>query len=271
MTSASAFALALLAAAAASSPAAAGPAVPDADAHLVIAGPDGRGGYDVGVAIDIPQGWHTYWRNPGDSGVPPMLVTDGSVNLGRLDLAYPAPTRLFDGYGTSLVYDGAVVLPARVVAADPAAPVRLVAAFDFGYCKEICVPAHADFDVDLAPGDARDAQAAAVIAAARRSVPVPEAAADADHPRLVSVAPGEAGHLTITVETAGPADHADVFVEGPPGWYLSPPEIEAQDGRRAVFDLSLDGMPQTATLAGAPLTVTITDGRLATEAVRTVE
>ncbi len=250
--------------------AAAGPAIPSAEARLVVGGPAAGGGFDVGVEIALPEGWHTYWRTPGDSGVPPTFDTTGSENLGSLAVSYPAPTRYFDGYGTSIVYTDDVLLPARVTPADPASPVRLTLKFDYGYCKEICVPAHAAFDVVLSGADAADV---AAIAEARARVPVPAAEAGPEAPRLLDLKPGspegKAGFVDATVEASGDARAVDLFVEGPEGWYLSPPEVMTREGARAVFRLSLDGMPKGASLAGTPLRFTIVDGTRAVEDVRT--
>ncbi len=254
--------------------AAAGPQVPPAEARLVVGGPAADGGYDVGIAISLPEGWHTYWRNPGDSGMPPSFDTTGSANLSAFAVSYPAPTRYFDGYGTSIVYDDGVLLPARVTAADAAKPVRLTVKFDYGYCKEICVPAQAAFDVELAPSDAGSPADAAAIAEARERVPVPAATAGPAAPRLVALEPGEADgarHVDLTVKTAGGSDGVDLFVEGPEGWYLSPPAVVSRAGDRAVFRLALDGMPKAARLAGTPLRFTIVDGDEAVEDVRSAE
>lgn len=255
-------------------PAVAGPDVPVPDTRLVVAGPAGGGAYDVGIAIALPDGWHTYWRTPGDSGVPPSFDTTGSTNLAAFDVAYPAPRRYFDGYGTSIVYEQAVLLPARVKAADPDGPVHLVLRFDYGYCREICVPAHAEFDVDLAADDRINPAERAAIAAARAAVPIPAATAGPDHPRIVELAPGGAGderYVDVSVRTADGTDAVDLFVEGPEGWYLSPPEVLTGEGDTAVFRLSLDGMPKSATLAGTPLRFTIVDGARAVDDSRVVE
>lgn len=248
----------------------AGPSIPTPETALAVAGPDGRGGYDVGVGIALPAGWHTYWRSPGDSGVPPVFDWSASENVAAFEVSWPAPGRYFDGFGTSVVYEGTVTLPVRVVAADPAAPVRLAVRLDYGYCKDICVPATAEFSADLDPAAARDEAAAASIAAARATVPVPEASAGPDAPRLVSLevaGEGEDARVTVAVEAAD-AERVDLFVEGPDGWYLSPPERLSAGVGRAVFAISLDGRTKKAVLSGAVLRFTVADGARSVEALR---
>src|SRR5512136_615401 len=48
----------------------------------------------AGVQIRLNPGWHTYWRSPGDSGVPPEFDWSGSKNLKQAQVLYPAPHRI---------------------------------------------------------------------------------------------------------------------------------------------------------------------------------
>jgi DsbC/DsbD-like thiol-disulfide interchange protein len=256
-------------------PAVAGPDVPQPETRLVVgAGPDEDGRWRLAVEIVLPQGWHTYWRSPGDSGVPPMFDAAASRNLEAFAVAYPAPERLFDGFGTTLVYHGRVVLPVTADAEAPGEPVGLKVRFDYGYCKEICVPATAEFAADLVPGHASDAHDAALVEAAFADLPVSEADAGPDAPRITAVALSGAdrtGHVDVTVATTGDAGRLDLFVEGPERWYLSPPQrVSAADGS-AVFRILLDGMPKKAVPSGATLRLTATDGIRAVEAERTLD
>src|SRR3954462_5964753 len=63
-----------------------------------------------GVAIQLQPGWHTYWRNPGDSGVPPRFDFSKSDNLDAVTILWPAPKKFDDGAGgASLGYVHQVV------------------------------------------------------------------------------------------------------------------------------------------------------------------
>src|SRR3954452_15599940 len=82
--------------------------------------------FRAGVEIRLKEGWKTYWRYPGDSGVPPVLDFSKSKNLKAVTVRYPAPTRFSDGGGGhSIGYKGAVILPLHVVAQDVGKPVTL--------------------------------------------------------------------------------------------------------------------------------------------------
>src|SRR5204862_1429203 len=55
----------------------------------------------AGVEITLGEGWKTYWRMPGDAGVPPNFDWAGSTNVARLEVLYPAPSRLHEPGGDS--------------------------------------------------------------------------------------------------------------------------------------------------------------------------
>src|ERR1700729_2714064 len=79
-----------------------------------------------GIAIQLQPGWHTYWRNPGDSGVPPRFDFSKSENIEAVTVLWPAPVKFADGSGgTSLGYQKQVVLPLRIVAKNADRPVTL--------------------------------------------------------------------------------------------------------------------------------------------------
>src|SRR6201747_3353240 len=79
-----------------------------------------------GVSIQLQPGWHTYWRTPGDSGVPPRFDFSKSDNVEAVTVLWPAPRKFDDGAGgTSLGYVKQIVLPLRIVAKNADKPVTL--------------------------------------------------------------------------------------------------------------------------------------------------
>ena len=98
----------------------------------------------AGVEINLKPDWKTYWRYPGDAGVPPRFDWTGSDNLAAVDLKWPAPQRFVDESGAkSIGYHGHVVFPLVVRPLDPTRPVKLKLKFDFAVCEKLCVPAKA--------------------------------------------------------------------------------------------------------------------------------
>src|SRR6476620_10293628 len=106
--------------------------------------------FRAGVEIKLKEGWHTYWRYPGDSGVPPVLDFSRSQNVKTVTVLYPAPMRFPDGAGgNSIGYKGVVVLPLHVVAEDAGKPVTLNLKLDYAVCEKLCVPAEAKLELLL--------------------------------------------------------------------------------------------------------------------------
>src|SRR3954464_12312062 len=79
-----------------------------------------------GIAFHPQPGWKTYWRIPGDSGVPPRFDFSKSDNVEAVTVMWPAPMKFDDGAGGhSLGYKQQVVLPLRIVAKSTDKPVTL--------------------------------------------------------------------------------------------------------------------------------------------------
>src|SRR6266568_6675285 len=101
-----------------------------------------------GIAIQLQPGWKTYWRTPGDSGVPPRFDFTKSDNIEAVTILWPAPTRFPDGAGgDSLGYQKHVVLPLRIVVKNPDKPVTLRAAINYAVCEKLCIPVEANTEL----------------------------------------------------------------------------------------------------------------------------
>src|ERR1017187_8235614 len=89
----------------------------------------------AGIEIKMQPGWHTYWRYPGDSGVPPRFSFAGSDNLASVMGLFPAPPGFTREAGTPIGYNGNVFLPVRVVPRQKDKPVTLRAKIDYAVCE----------------------------------------------------------------------------------------------------------------------------------------
>src|SRR5258708_39141829 len=91
-----------------------------------------------GIAIQLQPGWKTYWRTPGDSGVPPRFDFSKSENIEAVTVLWPAPTKFDDGAGGySLGYHDQVVLPLRIVAQNADKPGTLRAGIHYAVCCKL--------------------------------------------------------------------------------------------------------------------------------------
>jgi DsbC/DsbD-like thiol-disulfide interchange protein len=220
----------------------------------------------AGLEIVLDDGWKTYWRMPGDAGVPLQHDWAGSANAADIKMLYPAPTRMAEAGGEVIGYKHAVLFPIKVTPQDPARPVALKLALEFGICREICVPATATFDLVLPPVDT--AAAKDTIAAAIERVPRPHAVRRPSDPKLVraSVSDGESGARLVIQAAFGSSKGGDVFVEAPDGIYVPMlrKEPQAADGTvRFTSDLTPDLVRD---LKGKALTLTLVSEAGASEA-----
>jgi len=220
----------------------------------------------AGLEIRLAAGWKTYWRYPGDSGVPPVFDFSKSENVKSVAILWPAPHRFTDDGGASIGYKGGVILPLHVVAENPKRPVTLRLVIDYAVCDKLCVPSKGTAMLDLArTSSAHDSR----LAAAEAQVPKPVRMGETSPFGVVTVRRESASpHPRIIVEIAAPAAAPlDLFVEGPADdWALPLPEPVpgASPGRRR-FAFDLDGMPPGATAIGARLRFTLVSGEDAVE------
>src|SRR3982074_2986326 len=106
-----------------------------------------------GIAFQLQPGWKTYWRTPGDSGVPPRFDFSKSENIEAVTVLWPAPTKFDDGAGGhSLGYKHQVVLPLRIVAKNADKPVTLRAAINYAVCEKLCIPVEASAALAITSG-----------------------------------------------------------------------------------------------------------------------
>lgn len=219
---------------------------------------EGAAALRAGVEIKLPPGWHTYWRYPGDSGVPPQFDFAGSQNLGFAKVLYPAPHLYSDEGGNTLGYKDAVTFPLQVTPQQPGRPVRLHVKLDYAVCEKLCVPAQGSAELTLAPGASAHN---AALAAAEARVPKQVSAAQAG---LTVKRVSDGPKPLVMVDLAAPAGaDVQVFVEGPtPEWALPIPKPApgAPAGHRQ-FGFELDGLPPGVDPKGHfELTFTIVEG-----------
>ena len=103
----------------------------------------------AGIEIELTEGYKTYWRHAGDSGLPPEIDWSGSRNVADLSLEFPAPGRFRDASGTFFGYQDEVLLPVMITPTDTGEPVTLSVSLSYGVCKDVCIPAFADFELTI--------------------------------------------------------------------------------------------------------------------------
>jgi DsbC/DsbD-like thiol-disulfide interchange protein len=220
----------------------------------------------AGIEIRLKPGWHTYWRYPGDAGVPPRFDFKASQNVKDVLVRWPAPQRLLEDGGVSIGYARDVTLPLLITPEDPGKPVTLRLKLDYAVCEKLCVPAEAKAELNLIGGRA---SMEASLAAAELRVPKRRALGDGSTLAIHSVR-REAGPTKprVVVDVGAAAGAAvELFAEGPtPQWALPvPAAVDGASAGRQRFAFDLDGAPPGAGYEGALLTLTAVSGREAIE------
>ena len=208
----------------------------------------------AGLHIDLNGDWKTYWRSPGEVGLPPTIDWTGSENIEDAQFLWPAPTR-FEAFGIeNFGYKDEVVYPIQVMLERPGEPARLAGRVDLLVCETICIPESFTLELDVPAAGGIDADAAGLIATFADRVP-----REGDDSLRVESAAYDGEALVISIRSDAPISSPDVFPEG--GSYGKPTLAVADEGR-----MLWASFPVIESADSDELTVTVTDGARALEA-----
>jgi suppressor for copper-sensitivity B len=221
----------------------------------------GASSISAGLDLSMTEGWKTYWRSPGEVGLPPEMDFSASENVSSVEILWPAPHR-FTAFGIqNFGYSGDIVLPVRINLERPGEAARLQTDVDLLVCSDVCVPNSFTFTIDLPATSSTqispiDQDSADRIARFAALVPVEGAAGIVAE--TAAFLDEEARTLTVTARGTGPFDAPDVFPEMGDYTAFGSPDIRLGNGQTELWAqfpiLSLDEE------APAAPTITITDG-----------
>ncbi len=242
----------------------------------------GDGELTLGLHFKMADGWKIYWRSPGDAGFPPQPIWEGSRNLSKADLKWPAPERFSIFDLETLGYKEEVVFPIEVSVKDPLKPLLLDLKVPYLTCADICIPYTARLSLDLPSGPADVTEEARLIDAFLAQVPPTEgsglAVHDAAEFRIDATAADEGGtgdvaKATLVAFTDAAFGRPDIYLEGSEGLTFGKPRISLADaGRKAVIRVDIHGLKYFKKLSGKDglenevLVATLIDGDRSLEA-----
>jgi DsbC/DsbD-like thiol-disulfide interchange protein len=220
----------------------------------------------AGIEIRLKAGWHTYWRYPGDAGVPPQFDFAGSQNLKAVEVRWPVPRRIPEAGLIAIGYDRDLILPLKVTPQDASKPVTLRLKLSYAICEKLCVPAEAKGELALAGvPSAQDAS----LAAAEARVPKQRSLGEGAGLAVRSVRREAGSSLPrLLIDVAAPGSGpVDLFAEGPTDQWAPPLPVPIGGASPPVqsFALDLDGAPPGETYEGALITLTVVQGNEAIE------
>ncbi|MEM7444466.1 MAG: protein-disulfide reductase DsbD domain-containing protein [Pseudomonadota bacterium] len=228
----------------------------------------------AGLHVVLPDGWKTYWRSPGDAGLPPVLDLTPSYNLIETEFHYPAPHR-FSLFGLDTFgYEHEVIFPLTLTPELVGDPMQLRGRADLLICSDLCVPASVDLALDLPFGPTvTDGQTANLIDRFRALIPEAEGANGVEIERLAPIAGSDPAALRIDAVSPLPLVEPDLFIEAGDFWSFGAPTVELTDGgTRIAATVEILQQPTDAEpLTGQIVTVTLVDGGLAAERVLNVD
>jgi len=192
----------------------------------------------VGVRLEIEKGWHTYWLNPGDSGLATRVTWQLPAGVSAGDMLWPYPSRFEAGPIVSYGYEGEVLMPAelRIPRDLDKGPLRLAARVSWLECQEVCLPGRAELTLALpvatAPTAGPDAR---LFAEARRRLPT-----RAKGWRVTAVASTSAVALTFRPPKGTTVSSAYFYPETPRVVDYSRPQPLQRDASGFRLDLPRD-------------------------------
>lgn len=207
----------------------------EAKVRLLVETPQaGESGFAGGVEVRLLPDFKTYWRSPGDSGVPPHFDFSASTGLRDIVVSYPLPTEFDDGAGgMAYGYKASLIFPVAASLAEPAPTFALK--LDFAVCGTMCIPLSGEVAFDPLRAEAISPNEAKALRLARSRVPVALDAARSGEVLKALRLPGEKPAFRLEIlSSADPAEFR-LFVEAKGHFDVG--RIERLGARRLGVDL----------------------------------
>lgn len=231
--------------------------------RIVTLPPDAEGRVRGGLEIEPKPGWITYWREPGEAGIPPKLsVAEGdAAKIGAL--SYPVPKRVGDGKLLDIGYDQPVTLPFELTLNDPKAPKPVTLSSFIGLCRDICIPFQADFRLELKPEQMTPPEEFMILQKAGAFLPDPPSMDfSVTHYALTDT------DKTLKLALRLPQDTRDkpqVLVTGPEGYVLFDEQSGTREGDSYRVEMPIAKLPVKYDIKGKRWNILVIAGTRAME------
>lgn len=206
------------------------------------------------IRVALAPGWHTYWRAPGEAGIPPSFDFAGSKNLKAIALHWPTPKLYADNGMWYLGYEDELILPIELIP-EATGEIEITGSMSLGVCDDICIPMQADLQGGFPP-EMRGALSREIKAAL------------ADKPRKIGKAQCEAApisdgmRLTATLSVPDLGAHEVAVIEHPDREiWVSQAELTRRGGQIEVASDLVPTDAQPFFLNRSELTITVVGGK----------
>lgn len=187
--------------------------------------PDGD--HMAALHLTLAPGWKTYWRAPGDAGIPPVFDWRGSRNTSSVEVLWPTPRVFWQSGMRSVGYKTELVLPLRITPKGDG-EIRLKTEMQLGLCNDICLPHTLRIDATL---PATTGQPDPMIASALASAPFTEAEASVKQVRCAVSPAGNGLALRAEIDMPGAGGTEETVIEsGQPALWVAEPRTHRENG-----------------------------------------
>ncbi len=94
----------------------------------------------IGLKINLKEGWNTYWRHSGNTGLPTVIDIEKIPDMEDFKIFWPKPEVQESDGNISLIYKNEIVIPILIQLTNNNSPYSFELNADFGVCKDICIP-----------------------------------------------------------------------------------------------------------------------------------
>ena len=223
--------------------------------------PEGADGLRQGALVIEPKpGWITYWKEPGDVGIPPAIKPAEGASYTLESLDFPVPKVLTSGEMNDVGYDRPVTLPITLANAPDTSGVTLNAFI--GVCQNICIPFQADLAVPPNADGARSAAETALVEAARAQIPP---GPSEDFRVLGHTMSADRKELVVRAMVPEGPSTPEVFISGPSGHVFVKAQASTGDAGETILTVPIGRLPKKYELSGKHWGILIVSGPRAME------
>ena len=207
------------------------------------------------VRLTLAPGWKTYWRSPGDAGIPPHFDWSESDNLRGVGITWPTPEVFLTAGMRTIGYSGDVILPIALAPHHADDPISLRATISLGVCSDICVPHQMALETVL-QGDSAKPVPMIAAALAERPYSAKDAGAKAVTCALSPMDDGLRIKARILVPHAGGAEVV-IIEPGQPGLWASETDVTRDGGTLIATGEIMAGDGATLSLDRSEIRITV--------------
>jgi DsbC/DsbD-like thiol-disulfide interchange protein len=221
-----------------------------------------NGNHMAAVRISLAPGWKTYWRAPGEGGVPTIITLTEAPGIDGMAIHWPSPDVFYVNGMRSIGYHDEVILPVEF-ALTQQGEVAIAGEIDLGVCLDVCMPVTLDL-VGLLP-PATDRVPEIGLALSDRPLTATEAGAGRATCTVQPIADGLRVTVSVDMPTTG-NDETLVLEHRNPGIWVSEATTRREGATiRAVADVIPPGRPGPFPLSRSDLRITVIGSRMAVE------